>query len=150
MMEGDELRERSDHPRADELLVGERAVGQDAIGRSDDEEQRVRHAREGNPARSATRRILGLSGARLLRNGHIGPQNCRYQLRRPGPTVAASAAPIARNVPNGSAYFISPLRAAIKAIPTTDPATDAIISVTIVSCQPMNAPIIASIFTSPI
>src|SRR5713101_4627309 len=76
-------------------------------------------------------------------------QNLRYQSRSDDPTVAASPAPSARNVPNGKAYFMSPRRVAMSRSPTSAPANEAVISVTSVSFQPMNAPIIASIFTSP-
>ena len=72
-----------------------------------------------------------------------------YQSSNRWPTVDASAAPSARKVPNGSAYFMSPLRNATSVRPTIEPAIDAIINVTSVSFQPTNAPIIASIFTSP-
>src|SRR5206468_5465907 len=74
----------------------------------------------------------------------------RYQASALCPTVAAAAAPSARNVPNGSAYFMPPRLLTIRASPTTEPASEAIISVTSASFQPRNAPIIASIFTSPI
>src|SRR5262249_5750348 len=74
----------------------------------------------------------------------------RYQSSRLDPTVAESAAPSARNVPNGSAYFNPPRRLMMSASPTSVPLNDAIISVTSVSFHPRNAPTIASIFTSPI
>src|SRR5262249_44588846 len=76
--------------------------------------------------------------------------NPRYQLSAVGPTVAAAAAPSARKVPNGSAYFTPPRLVTMRPRPTTVPASDAIISVTSASFQPRNAPIMASIFTSPI
>src|SRR5438445_2257452 len=60
-------------------------------------------------------------------------QNLRYQSRRDDPTVAASPAPRARNVPNGKAYFMSPRRVAMSSSPTSAPANEAVISVTSVS-----------------
>src|SRR5438046_1484594 len=99
--------------------------------------------------------------AEKKREHHDGPQprerpahgvhnRPRYQSRIIGPTVAAAAAPSARNVPNGSAYFRPPRLVTMSNRPMIVPLSDASISVTSVSCQPRNAPTIASIFTSPI
>src|SRR5262245_748692 len=76
-------------------------------------------------------------------------QSPRYQLRRSGPMLAAAAAPSARNVPKGNAYFIVPRPVTIRPMPITDPERDASSSVMTVSFQPTNAPIIDSILTSP-
>src|SRR4029453_6520379 len=75
--------------------------------------------------------------------------NATYQFTMFSPTSEATSAPSARNVPYGSAYFIPPFRNAITARPMSDPAIDESTSVTSTSFQPRNAPIIASILTSP-
>src|SRR5215208_6250768 len=73
----------------------------------------------------------------------------RYQASSGSPATAATSAPTARKVPNGSANFMSPRPDNNSPMPTNEPAKDARTSVTSISFQPRNAPIIASIFTSP-
>src|SRR5262249_55582737 len=82
-------------------------------------------------------------------SAHDRHQSLPDQSSTPGPIVAAAAAPSARNVPNGSAYLSVPRLAAIKINPTMVPLKDASTRVNSVSFHPTNAPIIASILTSP-
>ena len=85
------------------------ARGRDELQQREGHERRQR-ADDRGQARGATY-ALGVV--------HSSP---RYQSRIAGPTVAAAAAPSARNVPNGSAYFIVPRLATISARPTIEPA----------------------------
>ena len=52
----------------------------------------------------------------------------QYQLNTRDRPWRRSAAPSARNVPKGSAYFIPPRRETMRPMPTTEPANDAIIN----------------------
>src|SRR5262249_6730790 len=86
---------------------------------------------------------------RVRRRRQLHQNVPRYQSSSAGPTDAAAAAPSARKAPNGSAYFMPPRRVTISRMPMIVPANDARINVSSPSFHPRNAPIIASIFTSP-
>ena len=80
---------------------------------------------------------------------HLGQNSPRYQSSSCGPTAAATAAPSARNVPNGSFEANPPRLAAISPRPMKVPNNDASIKVRRVNRHPRKAPIIASIGGSP-
>ena len=65
------------------------------------------------------------------------------------PTAAAIVAPIARKVPNGSAVFHRAAAGREQRHADDGAANDPSINVRSVSCQPRNAPIIASILHRP-
>src|SRR5204862_455853 len=150
----DEVRQRGHDVRLDELSVRERAVGEQTERRDHQIEDRVDDPSGGDGGwREIARRGHGAPClARAIRSrGAAAPghrHSATYQSRSGWPTVAAAAAPSARKVPNGSAYFMLPRFEMISARPTIVPLNDAIISVISVSFQPTKAPIIASILTS--
>src|SRR5262249_5185530 len=74
---------------------------------------------------------------------------CRYQLTSGSPATAATMAPMARNVPNGNADFSDPFLASRITTLKIEPATEESTSVRMTSFQPRKAPIMPSIFTSP-
>ncbi len=76
-------------------------------------------------------------------------RNPAYHAISGSPANIAINAPIARKVPNGSANFIPPRCALIRITPMIAPENDDSTSVTSTAFQPRNAPIMASIFTSP-
>ena len=91
-----------------------------------------------------------IAGRREFGHGRLGVSRTRRTSRSAAvPASIDASAPSARNVPKGSAYFIVPRRSAIRPTPTIAPAKEASTSVSSICCQPRKAPIIASIFTSP-
>ena len=108
--ERNEVGDRRDDVRFDELAVGERIVSQHRVAGDGDEEERVERTRRRHDCWPTAQP----AGRRHLRGCLATHHSPTYQVSRPGPTVAATPAPSARKVPNGSAYFIVPRLVAIR------------------------------------
>ena len=89
---------------------------------------RRRARRRARSGRGGRRRRTDVSGLAARLSAHHRSRDTSRAAA--GRRSRRSAAPSARNVPNGSAYFMSPRCVAISPTPMTDPASDAIISVT--------------------
>ena len=107
-----------------------------------------RSSGEGDDARRARRRSRSGRGARTPGGSLVEAEVPVDERRRP--TWRRTNAPTARNVPNGSAYFMSPRPEAMSSAADERPEQGRKArAVSRTSFQPRNAPIIASSLTSP-